>query len=422
MRKKGIKIKRFRKNLYKRRKSTGRKVFETVLLLVIVAALVFVGYSVAPPLIKFFSDMSSDTSQSSEPVWTPPEPVSSDSSGTDNSSEEASAPENTGTTVKPDDKPTEVSGTYAVIAPDSAIVSQKALQAYLEEAVGGGYDTVVFKLKNTTGELLYNSSVSAVKDNTYVIKGKLTAQQIVKACKDKGITPVAAISTLLDHTTPNVIEDGGYIIPEGPWSWLDAAAENGGQPWASPYSSGTVNYFAAISEELAKAGFESVILQNTIFPQFQYYDYTLLSKDVQAANRSEKLAAVAASCAAKAKQSGADTLVQIDAGELLTINTSEYKGSAEIWLSRDKMTDCTVLITLDASTLGTKLQISEEKSITVNKSIDKAIAQVYAQVKLQTDGYDIKVGITNSSNLSDADITAAKATFEKLGYTDIILV
>ena len=60
MKKKGIKIKRSHRNLYKRRKSTGRKVFETILLLVIVAALVFVGYSVAPPLIKFFSDMSSD--------------------------------------------------------------------------------------------------------------------------------------------------------------------------------------------------------------------------------------------------------------------------------------------------------------------------------------------------------------------------
>ena len=55
--------------------------------------------------------------------------------------------------------------------------------------------------------------------------------------------------------------------------------------------------------QLAKAGFENIILQNTIFPNFQYYDYTLLSKDVQAANRSEKLAAVAASAAAKAKTS-----------------------------------------------------------------------------------------------------------------------
>ena len=54
-RKKGFKVKRSRRNLYKRRKSTGRKIFEGVLFVVILGALVFVGYSVASPLIKFFS-------------------------------------------------------------------------------------------------------------------------------------------------------------------------------------------------------------------------------------------------------------------------------------------------------------------------------------------------------------------------------
>ena len=420
MKKKGIKIKRSHRNLYKRRKSTGRKVFETILLLVIVAALVFVGYSVAPPLIKFFSDMSSDTSQSSEPVWTPPEPVSSDTSDTDSSAAETSSG-TASTTVKPEDKPAEAVELNAVTAPASALASQKALEAYLDTAVKNGYDTVVFNLKNSTGELLYKSSVASVKDNTYVIKGTLTAAQIVKVCKAKDITPAASISTLRDHLIANVIEDSGYIIPSGQWSWLDAAQSNGGKPWASPYSSSTVNYISALSEELAKAGFENVILQNTIFPKFQYYDYTLLSKEVQSADRSDKLAAVAQSAAAKAKAAGADTLVQIDAGELLTINASEYKGSAEIWLSRDKMKDCTVLVTIDTATLGTSLKLTEEKTLAVDKSISKAVAQVYTRVKTATDGYNIKVGITNSSTLSDADIAAARAAFEKLGYTDIII-
>ena len=53
-RKKGFKVKRSRRNLYKKRKSTGRKIFDGVLFVVILGALVFVGYSVASPLIKFF--------------------------------------------------------------------------------------------------------------------------------------------------------------------------------------------------------------------------------------------------------------------------------------------------------------------------------------------------------------------------------
>ena len=53
-RKKGFKVKRSRRNLYKKRKSTGRKIFDGILFVVILGAFVFVGYSVASPLIKFF--------------------------------------------------------------------------------------------------------------------------------------------------------------------------------------------------------------------------------------------------------------------------------------------------------------------------------------------------------------------------------
>ena len=44
-RKKGFKVKRSRRNLYKKRKSTGRKIFDGVLFVVILGAFVFVGYA-----------------------------------------------------------------------------------------------------------------------------------------------------------------------------------------------------------------------------------------------------------------------------------------------------------------------------------------------------------------------------------------
>ena len=79
-RKKGFKVKRSRRNLYKKRKSTGRKIFDGILFVVILGAFVFVGYSVASPLIKFFGGNGGNSSVS-EPAWTPPEslPETSDS-------------------------------------------------------------------------------------------------------------------------------------------------------------------------------------------------------------------------------------------------------------------------------------------------------------------------------------------------------
>ena len=90
-RKKGFKVKRSRRNLYKKRKSTGRKIFDGILFVVILGAFVFVGYSVASPLIKFFGG-NGDNSSVSEPAWTPPEslPETSDSNSQANTSDNTS--------------------------------------------------------------------------------------------------------------------------------------------------------------------------------------------------------------------------------------------------------------------------------------------------------------------------------------------
>lgn len=418
-RKKGFKVKRSRHNLYKRRKSTGRKIFEGVLFVVILGALVFVGYSVASPLIKFFGGNGS-TSSVSEPAWTPPESVP-DTSGTadtsTNSGTDTSKPDNT--TSSDESKPAEVTSAYAVLAPDTAIQSEDALNKFLATAKDSGYNTVVFNLKNTTGELLYKSTLAAVKDNTDVNKGKLTAAQIVKACKAADITPTAAITTLYDRKTPYMFDSAGYVITDGNWSWLDAAADNGGKPWTTPYSADAVNYYADICGELAKAGFVDIELENTIFPNFQSYDYSLLSKDLQNANRSEKLAALAEACSKKAIESKATATVEIKADALLTMSVTAYDGTAEIWSSKDKMADARVLVTMDTSLLGTKLQTSADKTTTVEKDITKAVTQVFTLVKKTTGDTEISVGITGSSNLSADDIKNCKSALEKLGFTDI---
>ncbi|MGN0699189.1 MAG: putative glycoside hydrolase [Ruminiclostridium sp.] len=422
-RKKGFKVKRSRRNLYKRRKSTGRKIFDGVLFVVILGALVFVGYSVASPLIKFFGG-NGDTSSVSEPAWTPPESLpetSNDNSqaNTSGNTSDSTSGNNTSKDNTSSDTPAEVTSLFATAAPDSALKSEDALNKYLATAKESGYNTVVFTLKNTTGELLYKSSLKAVKDNTDVNKGSLTAAQIVKACKTAEITPVAAITTLYDRKTPYLFDNAGYIITDGDWSWLDSAADNGGKPWTTPYSTDAVNYYADICGELAKAGFTDIELENTIFPNFQSYDYSLLSKDLQNANRSEKLAALADACAKKAKDANATATVEIKADALLTMSATAYDGTAEIWSAKDKMGDSRVLVTMDMSLLGTKLQTSADKTTTVEKDKVKAVNQIFALVKKTVGDKEIAVGITGSSNLSADEIKNCKTALEKLGFTDI---
>lgn len=419
-RKNGFKVKRTRKNLYRKRKSTGRKIFDGVLFVVILGALVFVGYSVASPLMKFFGGNGNNSSVS-EPAWTPPEslPETSDSTSGNTSdgnsgNNDTSRSDNTSS----DSKPAEVTSTLAA-APDSALKSEDALNKYLDFIKDSGYNAVVFTLKNTTGELLYKSSLKAVKDNTDVNKGTLTAAQIVKACKSANVNAIAAVNTLYDRKTPYLFENAGYIITDGNWSWLDAASDNGGKPWTTPYSTDAVNYYADICGELAKAGFTDIELENTIFPNFQSYDYSLLSKDLQSANRSEKLAALAAACAKKAKDGNATATVEIKADALLTMTANAYDGTAEIWSVKDKTGDSKILVTMDMSLLGTKLQTSADKTTTVEKDKVKAVKQIFTLVKKTAGETDIAVGITGSSNLSADDIKNCRTELEKLGFSDI---
>ncbi len=411
MKNKGIKVKRRKKNFYRKRKSTGRKVLEVILIILLIGALVFIGYSVAPPLIKFFSG-DNNNSSTSEPVWTPPETTTSQTE----SSVVTTPPV---TTEKPEDKPQLLGGTNAVTAPDSALQSSAALKKYLETAKNSGYKAVIFYLKDDTGHLLYKSSVDTIKDNTTIVTGKLTAAQIVKICKEAEITPVASIATLNDHLIPKFVDGTGYRTSDD-WEWLDAAYDKGGQPWATPYSSATVTYLSKITKELSQAGFESIILKDVTFPNFGNYDYSLLPANLKESARTEKLVALINKCASTAAAS--HSFVNIDAANLLTLNKAYYKGTAEVWKNKDGITGAGIVVTLDVNTLGTSLQISDSETLKVDKDIAKAVTGVFTKIKKTAGNTEIAVGISNSSKLTSAQIKSAVAAFKKLGYENIVLM
>ncbi len=410
MKYKGMKVRRSRKNLYKRRKSTGRKIAEVVLVIVIIAALVFIGYSVAPPLIKFFTGQNTSQTESSEPAWTPPV------------TEETTTTQDTTVTTPAPEPPPEKLKQTSVTVPGSALESEAALKKFVQSAKTAGYDKIVFVLKDATGKLLYNSQIESIKGNNTIVNGKLTAKQIADICLKEDIVPSAAVTTLFDHLTPTVLTQTNYFATEeqGGWIWHDADEEHNGQRWMSPFQTDTLKYFGDITAELTKAGFEEVVLQDTVFPPFGNYDKKVLSANHFAENRSDKLALFAQSCAKKAGDAGA--LVQIDLKELLTLSGSAYKGTAEIWLSKEKMPDCTVLVTMDSALLGKKLKINDTTEIAVSEDIKKAISQTFVIVNQVTGSADIAVGIENSSKLTAQQRKSAEETFAEMGYKNIIFM
>ena len=101
------------------------------------------------------------------------------------------------------------------------------------------------------------------------------------------------------------------------------------------------------------------------------------------------------------------------------MSATAYDGTAEIWSAKDKMGDSRVLVTMDMSLLGTKLQTSADKTVTVEKDKVKAVNQIFTLVKKAVGDKEISVGITGSANLSADEIKNCKTALEKLGFTDI---
>ncbi len=405
MKRKGIKIKRNHKNLYGKRKSKGRKVAEVILLIIIVGGLIFLGYSVAPTVINFFKTQAEESQTESEPAWTPPV-----------SSEPQTTPPQTSGTPASDPSESSVPEEQAQLvlyAPDGTLKSADTLKKYLD-SVKGKCSEVIFTLKAPSGELLYKSSVKTISDISEINTGTLTLTQIADACKAANIRPCAAISTLMDNLAPRWLDNVGYHATAG-WMWLDNYADRGGKPWADPMSEEARDYLSAVAAEAAKAGFESVILQNTIYPPFRAYDYGLLPSRVQANDRSDYLAQTASECAAAAK--GSQTYIEIEADELIAAAATDYDASAEIWQSAAKAENCEIIIKIDSELFGSEITLSSGKTLKVQKAADKAITQLAGEIKKITGSTPISLRI---SGITEKD-TAAVAAAESAGCDAVIV-
>lgn len=269
----GRKIKKT-KNLYRRKKSTGQKVFGTVILVLAIAALAFLGFCIGKPLLDYIGSIGTKEM----PEWTPAdsyreqqeaEPAESTSAaGTTAVPETAEAFQTTAVSVTEPDIP-EVSMISAVEIPTSALANRSSLSAVLAKAKAGGYNAAVVQLKDRNGYLHYKSGIEDTED---IIKGSMTAEEIIAVFTENKMLPAAQISLLADQAGCITFTDMSYKIKdEGDVSWLDYKTGSAVR-WANPESSATCEYNARITAELVTAGFEDIIVTDVVFPDFQDYD------------------------------------------------------------------------------------------------------------------------------------------------------
>lgn len=398
---KRTKIKRSKGRLYKKKKSTARKVGETILLIVIIAALGFLGYCIADPVISYFQN---NGGQSEVTSWEP-EPTDVATESTDVSTDETTTEEPT--TAVPDESASGV----AVMLDEADLASVEKYTAALENAAAKGASTVYIPLKNADGVLLYKTDVDELEGSD-VDGGTITAAQLVSLAKSAGLEAAAIFPTLKDCTTPGVWDDCAYRFADDSYTWLDGRPEEGGKRWLDPFRTGTQDYFAAIARELNRAGFDAVLLTDTVYPDFLPYDMEILASHFFADDRYTALSDVVKIF----DQNITSAAVSVELSDLL----NDFAASAEVLKDKDNLQNITVSLTFTNSDFKNKITLSNQQEVEIVKDITVRIKTLFTEAKELLPDNNI-VPVINTDGLSASDIEKAQAALADLGYTQVVL-
>ncbi len=306
MKSKNIKIKHRKYSLYNKKKSKGRQALAVILTIVILLALVVVGYGLGKPIMDYFKGDGGQTEETSG--WTAPV----DTSETVASTKEATVEAETTEPVQ------EVLTEVVYTIPVGALRSADTLRSVAAAAKAEGYSTAIVTMKSSTGNYLYKTEHSGLQYGS-IITGELSANEICNIIIEEGLTPYARISTLKDKMSGDYLAGLKYYTVDG-MGWLDAAYDNGGKAWLNPFGSKTAEYVSSITGDLAAAGFRKIILADTLYPAFLNMDYDVFLanqpelKDMNL--RLEAMWKVIDACKEAAESNGASVMLELKAEDM----------------------------------------------------------------------------------------------------------
>lgn len=375
--KSGRKVKHIRK-IYKKKKTPSQRAFSVLLFLIIVSALVFIGYSAGKPIKEFILNRrNSDDNYSSG--WTPPETTT----------------QTTQNTTEPEKPPVSDEGFVSLMLPLEALSDETALATALSQAKNNGYTSVSVTLKADGGNIYYLSSNAYARDSSAIV-GSLTASQIASLIKSHGMTPIAEISVLKDHTSTRIFKELSYLFADGNSMWIDNKLENGGKSWMSPFSESARQYISDITAEIATSGFEIIVASDIVFPPFRNSDLNYIGDLVKDSNRHTALTSMAHVIQSKAYDSGARTLIQVRADETL-------KGTAEVYYPNE-LSGIDFAVVLDYGSLNSDITLKSGDVLSIKDlSIYEKTKTVLLKLNELSSPANV-VPIIVKDSLSDSDL------------------
>ena len=127
---------------------------------------------------------------------------------------------------------------------------------------------IIIPLKLEGGHLNYSSAFegAVMAENGNDIE----LADICTVIKNQGYTPAACVNAMQDNLYPVSNKDSGFLLNSNKSIWYDKQGSDG-KPWLNPASGETKKYLAAISGEIAAAGFEYILCTNMEYPPLSGY-------------------------------------------------------------------------------------------------------------------------------------------------------
>lgn len=393
------------------RKKRVQSVFKFLFIAIILAVLIFVGYSVAKTVVNYLKNNDVSTGESNKP-WTPP--VFEDNTGDDLSAENPADKENTDNTETDTGEEKKFDVRFSAYKlPVTALASTDALTAALNSAKEGGYTAVIAVLKDKGGKIYYKTASEMAQSDETAVIGDLYAGQICSMIKAAGFTPIAQINILEDNNRYGEKRDGSYHIA-GDSTWLDNSVANGGKPWLSPFDTLTQSYAAFLSNEVSSSGFEYVIFDGITFPPFRNSDLGLIGGMVQSADRYKGLVNIANIAANAAVQNNSYAVTMLSAGDIISGTSEAFKPNE---LSSDIIGVSYIL-----NELGNTAVINGEEIAIADLTAYEKAETVFGEIKrLAGEGKTIIPAI-KQSEFSQADFSDTISAIMSLGFDSYIIL
>ncbi len=314
------------KNIYKKSRSKGGRVFRGLLYLFLILALVGFGFIFSREWSIRFGPDAPKPSSDLFPSSLPQEEPSSDPEESVSSQEEP--------------PPAEPFGRVRKLSEEELRLTGEALEAKMGAIRAEGAEIVLFELKTEEGFLLYDTANEKAQVYGAIDSQPAALDPLVAAAREAGLKTAAQVSALKDPKAAHLRNRNSFAFGnQTNTNWMDNSKDQGGKPWLNPYMENTRAYLSELAAELHSRGMDIILLTNLNFP-------TKNTKDMNPINPFTSQEEILRQTLAEIQEAAGETRVLncIDLAEQATL----FEGDAAAFFQSLEGADYGALISLDS--------------------------------------------------------------------------